>query len=268
MLSWIFAAFVTLLASTMGALTGFGFALIFVPMLLLLFDVHTTVILNIMLSSISAYVLTYIERRRVLFKLVRNLFLASLVGLPPGILLFRLADVTLLKATVSIVSILASVLLLAGIKWSGAEKKWSEFAAGGIAGFLSGSIGIPGPPIILLLGYRGIPKENFRATTLAYFALIVSVTFPLLIISEPNPASTIRYGLTLLPFVIGGQFIGSHFFNKVPQKHFQIVIPVLIIVMSTYSLISSLVSLFESIRKTGLPGEIVLFIIFKLLFHL
>lgn len=247
MIEWIIAAIITFFAASLASISGFGFSLIFVPALLFVYDVHTTVLLNIVLSLIISCILAWRDRKNVSKGLVKNLFLASLIGLPPGLLLFRMVDVAFLKVIVAIVSIAVSILLLAGVKWSHADKKWSEFMAGGIAGFLCGSIGIPGPPVVLLLGYKEIPKETFRAVIVTYFVLITTATLILMLISKPILANSLQLILSLLPFALVGQFLGSYLFEKVPQKGFEKGIPLLIIIMSGVTLISVLSQLYTTL---------------------
>lgn len=114
-----------------------------------------------------------------------------------------------LKGIVAIVSIAVSILLLAGVKWSHADKKWSEFMAGGIAGFLCGSIGIPGPPVVLLLGYKEIPKESFRAVIVTYFLLITTATLILMLISKPISTNSLQLIIKCLKKVLKKEFQSS-----------------------------------------------------------
>src|SRR5262249_58284776 len=62
--------------------------------------------------------------------------------------------------------------------------RWAIWVAGFVSGILSGGLGMPGPPIMVLLQYAGMPKHTYRATALGYFTLIYPCT--LLVMAAPG----------------------------------------------------------------------------------
>jgi hypothetical protein len=48
--------------------------------------------------------------------------------------------------------------------------------AGFVSGLLAGGLGMPGPPILVLLQSACMPKHTYRATALGYFTLIYPCT--------------------------------------------------------------------------------------------
>lgn len=237
---WLASAAIVLLASTLQGVTGFGFALISMPLLLLVYDPHTAVGINIMISIVSLSLLTFRVRQTVLVPVVKNLFFGSLLGIPLGAYVFLHFDVQLLKLTIGIVTALSSVILISGLTVKSASGKLWENTVGSISGLLTGSIGMPGPPIILFLSNQKLPKDRFRATTAAYFVLVYLVSLLLLAWLGAVDKDVILTALSLVPFAILGGHLGFRIFPLVPQAKFQHGVSLLVLSSALYSVAAAI----------------------------
>lgn len=237
---WLTTAMIVLLASTLQGIAGFGFGLISVPLLLLVYDPHTAVGLNIMLSIVSLSLLTFKVRRVVLIPMVKNLFYGSLIGIPLGVYIFLHFDVYRLKLTIGILTAMVSLILLSGKTVKNATGQLWERTAGSISGLLTGSIGMPGPPIILFLSNQKLSKEHFRATTAAYFVLVYGISLLLLTWLGAFNSSTALTAVSLLPFVILGGHLGYLISPLVPQAKFQHCVSILVFSTALYSVVTTL----------------------------
>lgn len=97
-----------------------------------------------------------------------------------------------------------------------------------------------GPPIILFLNYRSLPKEIFRATISSYVVLVCPINLALLIIFGAVNIYIFLLAITLIPFVLLGNTLGLRLFSLIPQKIFQKVVPLLVLVTALYSIITTL----------------------------
>lgn len=237
---WLTSAMIILLAATLQGITGFGFALISLPLLLLVYDPHTAVVLNIMLSIVSLSLLVYKVRQEVIIPMVKNLFLGSLLGIPLGVYIFYSFDVNLLKLTISVITLIFSLILISGLTVKNATGRLWENTVGSVSGFLTGSIGMPGPPIILFLSNQKMPKDRFRATTSAFFvfAYIVSILF--MAWSGAIDRSIVLTVVSLIPFAILGGHLGYLIFPLVPQSKFHYGVTCLVLTSSLYSLATTM----------------------------
>ncbi|KUO50350.1 MAG: hypothetical protein APF76_11625 [Desulfitibacter sp. BRH_c19] len=238
----MWGALAIVLAASTQALAGFGFVMMAAPFLIIIFDPKTAVGLTLILSFSSVIVLLYSFKKDVNWQLVKQLLKGSLIGLPLGLIVFYTITVDTLKALVSIAIVVISLLNLTNyeVNLDKSQEKW-KVIVGGISGFLSGSVGMSGPPVILLMNNLDMKKEEFRATILGYFAIMHPASFVPMILMGAIPLENIRYAIVLAPFILVGMFIGRQLFKKVSEELFKKIVLVLLILVATYSFIRSFI---------------------------
>ena len=104
------------IAAAMQALSGFGFALLAVPVLALAVDLRLAVVVVTLVSTVSTLVQWWESRRVAVGPLVRRLLVSGAAGMPLGLWALASLDVRLMKAILG-AAVLAGVALLA---WHGA----------------------------------------------------------------------------------------------------------------------------------------------------
>ncbi|WXJ96049.1 hypothetical protein MCACP_25430 [Neomoorella carbonis] len=241
-LIWLPAPLAVSLAAVLQGITGFGFALIAVPLLMFVFDAHTAVVLNLLVSFCTQLVLSLRVRQGIVRSLLIHLFQGSLLGIPAGLYVFLHFDVKSLKLLISILTIVFALVLLKlkTIKIAKLEGRWAEHLVGSLSGFLSTSIGIAGPPVILFLNHQDLSKDKFRATASAYFTLLYAVSLALLALSRGVNTKIILNAALLLPFAFLGSSLGIYLFPRVSQKHFHYSVPLLVVATGLYSLLTTI----------------------------
>ena len=227
-----------LVASTLQAGTGFGFSIMATPFLLLLFEPHDAIQLNIILSLLISVIMTYKIRSELNKGSLIRLMKGSLIGIFPGMLLFAFLDVRPLKIFVSILILASTALLVAKIKLKQSNIK--ELITGALSGLLTASLGMPGPPLLIYFSGAKVDKSTLRSTALAYFVFIYPISlllqFSMYRISKGVWIST----LYALPFAIIGIYIGQRVFARLNQQLFEKIIYALLFFTGLYLLISTL----------------------------
>src|SRR3712207_8180612 len=85
-----------------------------------------------------------------------------------GVEVLRVVNPLYIRLAVGVVVVFSALLLLRDIRLPGAETRWGTVVAGSTSGALSTSTGLAGPPIVLLLASRGLPKRVFRGSSAMY----------------------------------------------------------------------------------------------------
>lgn len=93
--------------------------------------------------------------------------------------------------------------------------------AGSASGALSTSTGLAGPPIVLLLASRGLPKAEFRSTSALYFLAMSLVGLLVLAGRGLVEGGEVSLSLVLVPAAIVGKVIGTALLEKVSEKAFR-----------------------------------------------
>lgn len=236
--TWFVASLIVLIASSLQAATGFGFSVMATPFLLLVFEAHTAIQINIILSLLISVVM--VPRiggaidRVLLFRLIKG----AVAGAPMGLVLFVFLDANVLKLVTSILILFLTGLLIlnATIK----QGPLKDHAAGGFSGILTASLGMPGPPLLLYLAGARMDKAVLRSTTLAFFLFVYAASLLLQILSGASSSETWLTSLALAPVAGIGIALGQYLFRFINQRIFLLITYSILGVTGTHLLMNSL----------------------------
>lgn len=229
---------IVLTASTLQAGTGFGFSILATPFLLLLFEPHHAIQLNIILSLFISLVMTVRIRKEVHKESLTHFIKGGLAGILPGFFLFIFLDLRSLKLSVSVLILVLTISLVARIQIKQSKKK--EFMVGGISGLLTTSLGMPGPPLLIYFAGAKMDKATIRSTTLAYFVFIYLVSIMLQFFMYGISKEVWISCLWALPFTLSGIYLGQWVFERLNQHLFQKIIYALLLFTGIYLLFTTL----------------------------
>jgi len=211
-------------AAVLQAVTGFGFALIVMPLLTLVFPLRTAVPL-VAITGFTAYAVNLVRfREAVNWREVLRLAAASAVGIPIGIwALSRVPELTISR-------ILGLVLLGYGLYSLAAPVlprlpgRWWFVPVGILAGCLGAAYNTPGPPVVVYGALRQWPKDEFRAVVQTLFFLNgILIVGSHLIAHNVTRQVWALYALAA-PVLLLGLWTGSRLDRKVDQQLFRTVV--------------------------------------------
>jgi uncharacterized membrane protein YfcA len=167
----VYVAVVVFAATLIRSTFGFGEALIAVPLLALRIPVAIAAPLAVLISVVVAAVIVAFEWRRVDFRSAAGLVVASLFGIPLGVLVLATANDAIVKLGLGSVIVAFSVYSLAV---DGTRRRIDEhpgwlLGCGFLAGILGGAYGMNGPPLVAYGALRRWSPQQFRATLQGYF---------------------------------------------------------------------------------------------------
>jgi hypothetical protein len=169
-LELIWVVGVIVIASFAQSLSGFGFALLSVPLMSLVISPRDAVVISTVIGAVSTTSQAVIDRRHLDWLLARRLSIAAYIGMPIGLLAFVLVSETGLRFGVGVTVLLATFLLLRGFRLQESQRHY-EWLLGATSGILSTSTSTNGPPLVFLMQARQLSPEVFRATINTVFAL-------------------------------------------------------------------------------------------------
>jgi uncharacterized membrane protein YfcA len=222
-----------LLAGTVSGLTGFGLALISTPLLLFVYDPRTVVVITAALSIVINLAVVWDSWRDAQQRLVLALLPPAFVGIVAGAEVLRVVNPLYIRLAVGVVVVLSALLLLRDIRLPGAETRWGTVVAGSASGALSTSTGLAGPPIVLLLASRGLPKRVFRGSSAMYFLVMSVAGLIVLFYRGLFDGSDVPLMLALIPAAFLGKAIGTAMLNRISEKAFRTTTLVIVILTGT-----------------------------------
>jgi uncharacterized membrane protein YfcA len=190
---------------------GFGEALIAVPLLAFWIPLREAAPLALLFSLTVASVVIVHDWKKIHFSSAGWLVLASLPGLPVGMLLLTEGHPALVKSVLGLLIVAFSLWSLAARRAPAiGAGEWGLLAACGFcAGILGGAYAMNGPPLIFYGALRRWPAQQFRATLQAYFlpaGLLVSLGYW---VSGLWVAPVFHFYLISLPAMIPAMVLGT-----------------------------------------------------------
>lgn len=206
-------------AGTAHAITGFGFGLLIVPPLVLLFGPHDAVALSTVLGTALSATLLPSVRRDIAWPPLKRATVAAIIASPLGLAALVWLDRDALQATIAVAVLIATFLLVRGIRVP-VEPNIGPAVAGFAAGIARMAAGLPGPPVVLYLQAAGFSPAAHRATITAFF-VITGIAGVLLFAVEGSldieMAALTGAGL---PGVLVGGWAGERLFARVSSELF------------------------------------------------
>ncbi len=162
---------VAFVATLVRSAFGFGEALIAVPLLAFWIPIREAAPLALLFSMTVAIVVVVQDRKKIHLSSATWLVLATLPGIPLGMLLLTQGHPALVKAVLGALILAFSLWCLSARRAPairGNGRGWLV-ACGFCAGVLGGAYAMNGPPLVLYGAMRRWPAPQFRATLQAYF---------------------------------------------------------------------------------------------------
>jgi uncharacterized membrane protein YfcA len=215
---------VLFLATLIRAAFGFGEALIAVPLLALIVPVEVAAPVAALISVTVAALVLVQDWSDVHTESAGRLVLATLPGIPLGLLLLTRVPEAMVKATLACIIIAFSVYSLSSRRRLALQSDTHAWLAGFFAGVLGGAYGMNGPPLVIYGTLRGWSPQRFRATLQGYF-----LPASLIVVAGYGVAglltSTVRhYYLLSLPAVLVASIMGRHINRRLRGPRFLAVV--------------------------------------------
>ena len=230
------------LASLIQGITGFGFALVAVPLLSLFIpEIKNITPIIVIYSLITNIIIVYKSRKYVEFKKIIPLIIFAIIATPLGTYILINFKVKTLKIIIGIIIIITALAMLKNFKIKIRNEKISYGVVGILSGILNGSTGLSGPPVVLFLTNQGEKKDVFRAN-LTMFGFITNI-FAIInfIVEGIINRDTLTFTVIYFPALLLGVIIGIIVVKKISDYFFRLCTIYLIIVLGVYTVISTIV---------------------------
>ena len=218
-------------AAVAQSLTGFGFALIVMPLLTLVLGIRTAAPV-VALAALTVYTVNLVRYRRAInMSEVLRLGVASAVGVPVGIWMLSAVDESLVMRLLGVILVAYASYSLLQPRARRAISGFWVYPAGFFAGCLGGAYNTPGPPVIVYGSMRQWPRDEFRAVLQALFLLNAILVVASHAVAQHLDQQVLVYYLYAVPAVAFGILVGSRVDSKIDQKQFRGFVTVMILAL-------------------------------------
>jgi uncharacterized membrane protein YfcA len=233
------AFMIALVAAAVQAATGFGYALVAVPLLAIATDARIAVVAGAVAGLAITVVAAVRERDHARWRMAGLLLAAAVLGVPIGLLVLRAAPDRLLTALIGTAVVACALLIWRGLRIP--HNRPAILGAGVLTGVLSTSTGTSGPPLVAAFQAMGYDPRTFRATLAATFTGTGMVSLAGFTLAGQVSAEALQLGLASLPAVLLGWWAGSAVFHAIEPRRFRQLVLVALIVSGTGTVAQSLV---------------------------
>ncbi|MCZ7573274.1 MAG: sulfite exporter TauE/SafE family protein [Ardenticatenaceae bacterium] len=230
MIAMLSAVLAGLVAGLVKGMTGFGFALVFVPVLSLIIGPKAAVGTSVVLGTLSDAMVLYQARTEAPGRTLLPMILVGLVGTASGAYLLWVASAAILKVLIGTVVVLLALLMIGGVGGVIRRERLASTAVGFAGGALTAATGMGGPPVILFFVNQGYTKNAFRARFSQYFVPVNFMAAAFLASTGILNRQTLTIDVLLLPIIWLGIIAGGRLLHRVPAEMFRKLVLAVVIV--------------------------------------
>lgn len=214
-------AVTAVLAGMVRGFSGFGSAMILVPIASALTNPQTAVVLLIFTDTLLTLPMVLPALRRCVWREVLPLAAGALCTVPLGVHLLLLLDQTLLRWIISLLILVLAALLASGWRWSRPPSLLRTTMVGGASGFTGSMAGIGGPPVILfwMAGHGG--PATIRSNIIVFFAMTGAFNLIAYFLNGLVTEERLATGVALAPLYACALLLGARAFRLATPQFFR-----------------------------------------------
>ena len=211
------------LAGLVRGFSGFGTAMVFIPIAGQVLSPIATLIVLLVMELIGP--LPNIPRAIRDGKLpdLLRLITGAVIGAPIGVYFLNLMSADTFSLLGAVFSLCLLFLLICGVRYKGTLNQGLIFFTGAIGGLSGVAFGIPGPPVIMLYMASSLPASVIRANNTLFLNLIYILLFLIFWLKGMLIFNFIIVGLIIaVPYLVFC-VVGAKLFNPSREKLYRIV---------------------------------------------
>ena len=234
-LGWLEAIvviFAMLLASTVFSATGFGIGMISTPLMLLVYEPQTVIVVAGTAGlGVGVWIISK-SWRDVPFREILPITIAALCGAPIAVFILKTADSSVLSIGIAVLIILFAIGSFVKIEREIPYSKQVGIAAGFIVGVLLPTSGVAGSLVMLFLMTRNWERQTVRAAMAFFLVSLMAFTVVLFALyGLYTPLRLTLIGIVAIPAVIGF-LLGAMLIKRINERVFGNLVIGIIIVSS------------------------------------
>ncbi|MBI2523721.1 sulfite exporter TauE/SafE family protein [Candidatus Peregrinibacteria bacterium] len=227
MLEITLISILTLVASAVGTVTGFGTSTIMIPALLFYYPLPQTLLLVGIIHFAGNIWKMLFFKRGLEWKILLLFGIPSIIAAYLGATLTSAFDEEFLQRILGVVLLLYTLFLFFRPSWRIRPTKTMAVTGGVASGFLAGMFGVGGAVRGAFLRAFDLSKESFIFTAAAIALVTDSTRLITYTIDQINLSALLWYGMAIfLPVSLLGSWIGQKIVRHATERTFRMVVTV------------------------------------------
>ncbi len=224
------------IASVVRGFTGFGLALVAVPLIQFFMPVTDTAVFIAMINVIFS--LLYFRKSK---EIVKDQPLGAMalwtgIGVAAGTVILKFVNPAYIQLIWGVLIIFIVISMVRGLNLNIRSERTALTLSGMFGGILAGATGITGPPVAIILSSMKTPKEKFNAIISIFILFAVSYALIFYLITGLIRKEIILMALCSVPALLAGLYTGDRLVSHISQKTFTTVVYIVLVIMGFITL--------------------------------
>ena len=220
-LAWAFA--IATLAGLVLGFTGFGAALVMMPLMAILYGPVEALGLMGISTFLASLPIGWTAAKQTNWPEVGPMVIALMIAVPIGMIFLFYFDPVIIKRVIGVSVISATIILYMGWVYRGPRNEVMGAISGGLCGWLTGFSGIGGPPAVVYIIASDDSAAVQRAGIVMISVTVMGALLGSLIWNDVLTTETVVRGILLTPIQVFGAKIGEKLFHLAPERLFRLV---------------------------------------------
>lgn len=215
------ANIVICVAALASTITGFGYALLASPVLVLFLAPQLVVPIVLMSWMPLSLLLAHESYGDMSWSKIGRWLLGAIPGMVIGVYGLAHLDEGLIRGTIGALTILAALSVWLRPASPFVRERRMAIAAGAASGVMAGVSGVSGPPVVLFGVNQGWDFAVLRACLIGYFTLLHAATIVVLGNFGMVNEKTMSFAIAVLPGLLIGYLLGIRLKERIDSSHFR-----------------------------------------------
>jgi uncharacterized membrane protein YfcA len=217
----LITVFAALLAGLARGFSGFGAAMVFVPLASATLGPVVAVPVLLIADLLVALPVIAKATRVCSWPDVRAVAIGGIIGLPIGNQILTATDPVAVRWAVTVLILACLVLMVGGWRMPGAGRPTATGAVGLVSGLMSGLAQIGGPPVVVYWLSMAMETVRMRASLIVYFAILMWLSLLLFVARGLLGPTVLWLGLLAAPGYAIGIWLGTASFGLASPTTFR-----------------------------------------------
>lgn len=216
------------------SVTGFGLALVSMPLLTALLGIQTAAPLVALFGIVAEVILLIYYRHAFNLKVVWRLAITSVVGIPLGVWALQNVDEQIVLTVLGLIVSGYALYALLNLRLPAIKQPVWAYSVGFVAGILGGAYNTAGPPVIVYGNCRQWPPAEFKSNLQGFFLLNGALILVTHILANNYTADVWRNSLVAFPAMAAGLLAGLFLANRISAQVFRKIVLWLLLALGVW----------------------------------
>ncbi len=217
LLSFSIVCFIVFGAAFFRGLTGFGYAILAVPLVSLVAPPVTAVVMAILMQLVIGPFGIRPAVKVINIPMVAKIAALSCLFTPAGLWMLDIVSTDIARLVITAIAIGSFLAFMMKRPPQLNEAPLHILLVGGMSGLLNGFAAMPGPPVILHFVRKGVPPIVARGSMITIFFAAATMATVIAFWRGMIDGQVLILSALACPLMIGGNHLGAKFFGSVSE---------------------------------------------------